>query len=456
MEHDRSSLSSQIDACSAISYNYVDNSIPSSSPMHTPSPTLSPFASPSSSPSDSNSIQKVSVEPPCQQTNKANTNTFVHKLFNMVMDVHYQHLIAWNHTGASFIVCNIVDFSRDVLPKHFKHNNFSSFVRQLNMYGFHKINKSPRGHRTLAENQIWEFSHQKFMRNCYGLLDEIKRKTTDTDSLRRDSNDITSHLSMMQFTQTDIMQQLRRLQDNFDQVIRELAETKQQQADQQEILKTLMQHLLQQQGTNSHTSPDFEMTKSTTDQPPSILITSPDVGNPTTLDNYYLLLQEQQKQTTTASSSSTHLMQTSTLSSQTAQQHIQHYYTHSKQNLRRSTPLTVQTQNLSSSSPMDMTFLHDGRTPTSPAHSAYYTPFSSTPVSPNAAFLTDDDSRTIYSPHSPHTPNTIASTSQGNQNGASMTHISTIQQQQQQQLQSIQLLPNDNISLPLDDDHALG
>ncbi|OAD70908.1 heat shock factor-type transcription factor, partial [Phycomyces blakesleeanus NRRL 1555(-)] len=97
----------------------------------------------------------------------------------MVIDKQYQHLIAWTYSGTSFIVCNITEFSRDVLPKHFKHNNFSSFVRQLNMqvlYGFHKVNKSPRGHRTLAENQIWEFSHPKFMRGRPDLLDEIKRK----------------------------------------------------------------------------------------------------------------------------------------------------------------------------------------------------------------------------------------------------------------------------------------
>jgi hypothetical protein len=43
-------------------------------------------------------------------------------------------IISWNDDGSTFVVWRPAEFARDLLPKYFKHNNFSSFVRQLNTY----------------------------------------------------------------------------------------------------------------------------------------------------------------------------------------------------------------------------------------------------------------------------------------------------------------------------------
>ncbi|GES78171.1 winged helix DNA-binding domain-containing protein [Rhizophagus clarus] len=223
-------------------------------------------------------LNLMSLQPPSTQPVKMSSNTFVHKLYNMVVDKQYQHLIAWNYTGSSFIVCNIMEFSRDVLPKHFKHNNFSSFVRQLNMYGFHKVNKSPRGHRTLAENQIWEFSHPKFLRGRPDLLDDIKRKAMESETLRRETGDLHAHLAMMQVAQNELIQQIRQLQENFAEVMRDLADTKRKQTLQQNWMKGMWE-FMQNQG--STTTLPFELNfdnfeiKPEPERPP-IYITSPE------------------------------------------------------------------------------------------------------------------------------------------------------------------------------------
>ena len=60
------------------------------------------------------------------------------KLYSMLEDPSISDLISWGSSGTVFSVANPAEFSRLVLPNWFKHSNWQSFVRQLNMYGFHK------------------------------------------------------------------------------------------------------------------------------------------------------------------------------------------------------------------------------------------------------------------------------------------------------------------------------
>lgn len=59
---------------------------------------------------------------------------FLSKTYDMVDDPSTDSVVSWSGNNNSFVVWDVPEFARDLLPKFFKHNNFSSFVRQLNTY----------------------------------------------------------------------------------------------------------------------------------------------------------------------------------------------------------------------------------------------------------------------------------------------------------------------------------
>ena len=128
---------------------------------------------------------------------------FLTKTYQLVDDPAVDDLISWNEDGSTFIVGRPAEFARDLLPKYFKHNNFSSFVRQLNTYVcilFLSLSLSLifififsaakqenfitssflkkyffQGFRKVVPDR-WEFANDCFRRGEKGLLRDIQRR----------------------------------------------------------------------------------------------------------------------------------------------------------------------------------------------------------------------------------------------------------------------------------------
>ena len=68
---------------------------------------------------------------------------FLLKLYEILEKEEYSKIIHWSKNGSYIVIENIHSLAKKILPIYFNHQNYSSFVRQLNMYNFHKIRKDP-------------------------------------------------------------------------------------------------------------------------------------------------------------------------------------------------------------------------------------------------------------------------------------------------------------------------
>lgn len=76
-------------------------------------------------------------------------------LYRMLENDSSESVLTWGLNGTTFIVRDTMEFSRTVLPKHFKHSNFASFVRQLNKYDFHKVRQLEDSQRPYGDQVLY-------------------------------------------------------------------------------------------------------------------------------------------------------------------------------------------------------------------------------------------------------------------------------------------------------------
>ncbi|ODV84931.1 hypothetical protein CANARDRAFT_167607 [[Candida] arabinofermentans NRRL YB-2248] len=152
-------------------------------------------------------------------TTTTTSTSFIHKLYSMLEDESLNHLIYWHSNKSSFYVSPTEEFSK-VLSTYFKHANTASFIRQLNMYGFHKINdsyntekdetpstpnnseekdssrKNSVGSSTTAP-QIWEFKHSSgaFKQGNLESLNQIKRRSFKNVASQKEVHNLKTSLT---------------------------------------------------------------------------------------------------------------------------------------------------------------------------------------------------------------------------------------------------------------------
>lgn len=94
--------------------------------------------------------------------------TFTQKLYH-ILTLNSPH-VYWSQDGKYFIIPSPEKFSSEILPTHYSHCNFASFVRQLNMYGFRKL-----ADMSQIGSTSWCFEHSFFTRDSVDFS-KIERK----------------------------------------------------------------------------------------------------------------------------------------------------------------------------------------------------------------------------------------------------------------------------------------
>ncbi|XP_019757209.1 heat shock factor protein isoform X2 [Dendroctonus ponderosae] len=168
-------------------------------------------------------IISVVVNPDSPQNINAlssNVPLFIKKLWIIVNDESNKEIISWNSSGDGFEMHDQLGFISQTLPKYFKHNQLSSFVRQLNLYGFHKSQS--------IERDEFQFTHPFFLKDVPQLLPLIKRKVPSgrSQSTKPTPNENSPHAPIVQ----ELVGTIKNITDKSDAIATDMSKLRQENA----------------------------------------------------------------------------------------------------------------------------------------------------------------------------------------------------------------------------------
>ncbi|KAJ8086722.1 Heat shock transcription factor [Marasmius tenuissimus] len=202
-------------------------------------------------------------------SSSAKVPMFLQKLYKIVSDPSTNDVICWSDSGDSFFIHDHERLAKEHLGHWFKHNKFASFVRQLNMYGFHKIPHLQQGVlRSDSDAEHSQFAHPDFHRGQEHRLIFIERKkqpgsskdsnaldlslgvtpnnapqTSSTPTQQLDWHSVVSGINSIRRHQTNISNELAELKRSNQILWRESMEAREHHQRQQDTINRIIKFL---------------------------------------------------------------------------------------------------------------------------------------------------------------------------------------------------------------------